>query len=322
MAQFTIQNLTSVAENNKRLVYPIEESVRSAIPLWMKFYCYEYSNTVIGRAGMKKSSNGDGSAIMGLMAKEKAQIFLPAPVNFQTQTLHTYVPGRTDAQNVIPDNYLTAQLKGFFDAALQRLGIDTTKLGELFIKIQQGFKNVSRGLSVTGFASDVTFDIHDAVYVGNGPSRSYEIRMTLPCFTTADSKAAGAIVRAFEALSLPTALAFGSSILSKSFHPPLWIFGIGPGDEYKFDPEWSGQPQVCVLKGVAHKKTAFETNSLAAVGNGTDLKPVAYSLTLSFQELEPAFRFTTPGSQTSTQITNRSGILMTTGSNAVVRRSN
>ena len=321
MAQFNFQNIASVAENNKRLVYPIEESVRQAIPLWMKFYCYEYSNTVIGRAGMKKSSNGDGSAILGLMSKEKAQIFLPAPVNFQTQTLHTYVPGPTDAQNVVPDNYVTTQIKTALDALAERLGVDTAKLGEIFIKLQQGIKGVVKGMNVSGFASDVTFDIHDAVYVGNGPSRSYEIRMTLPCFTTADSKAAGAIIRAFEALSLPTALAFGTSYLSKSFHPPLWIFGIGPGDEYKFDPEWSGQPQVCVLKGVAHKKTAFETNSLAAVGSGTDLKPVAYSLTLSFQELEPAFRFTSPGAETSTQITNRSGILMTTGSNVGVRKS-
>tara|TARA_R110000868_G_scaffold133904_3_gene345699 strand:- start:1975 stop:2934 length:960 start_codon:yes stop_codon:yes gene_type:complete len=319
MAQFNFQNIASVAENNKRFVYPIEESVRQAIPLWMKFYCYEYSNTVVGRAGMKKSSNGDGSAILGLMSKEKAQIFLPAPVNFQTQTLHTYVPGETDAQNVVPDNYLTLQLRNAFDAFAARVGLN--KMGDVFIKLQQGLGQVVRGMNVSGFASDVKFDIHDAVYVGNGPSRSYEIRMTLPCFTTADSKAAGAIVRAFEALSLPTALAFGSSTLSKSFHPPLWIFGIGPGDEYKFDPEWSGQPQVCVLKGVAHKKTAFETNSLAAVGNGTDLKPVAYSLTLSFQELEPAFRFTSPGSQTSTQITNRSGILMTTGTNVAVRKS-
>jgi len=314
----SMQNIQSVLEKNKRLVYPIEESVRNAIPLWMKFYCYEYSNTVLGRAGMKKSSNGDGSSIPGLRAKEKAQIFLPAPVNFQTQTLHTYVPGPSDAQNVIPDDNMLVK------TATSILGnfIDLQAITERFTKLIEKYDNATKKFgNVTGFASDMPFDILDAVYVGNGPSRSYEIRMTLPCFTTADSKAAGAIIRAFEALSLPTARGLGTHFLSKSFHPPLWIFGIGPGDEYKFDPEWSGQPQVCVLKGVAHKKTAFETNSLAAVGNGTDLKPVAYSLTLSFQELEPAFRFTTPASETSTQITNRSGILMTTGSNISVTRS-
>jgi len=321
MAQHNFQNESSVLENNKRLVYPIEESIRQTIPLWMKFYCYEYSNTVLGRAGIKKSSNGDSSQIPGLMAKEKAQIFLPAPVNFQTQTLHQYVPGETDAKNLIPDNFLTGAMKGMLDNAtkkatgkgLEELGAGAADLGN---RLKAVFK-----APVSGFASDVTYDIHDAVYVGNGPSRSYEIRMNLPCFTTADSKAAGAIVRAFEALSLPTARALGFSFLSKSFHPPLWIFGIGPGDEYKFDPEWSGQPQVCVLKGVAHKKTAFETNSLAAIGSGSDLKPVAYSLTLSFQELEPAFRYTTPGAQTSTQITNRSGVMMTQGTSAAVRKS-
>ena len=314
----SMQNTQSVLEKNKRLVYPIEESVRSAIPLWMKFYCYEYSSTVLGRAGIKKSSNGDDSAIPGLMAREKAQIFLPAPVNFQTQTLHTYVPTPSDAQNVIPDDNI---LFGAVASMVNKF-IDFNSLLDRFVKAQKALDNLTKKYgNVTGFASDMSLDILDAVYVGNGPSRSYEIRMTLPCFTTADSKAAGEIIRAFEALSLPTARGLGTSYLSKSFHPPLWIFGIGPGDEYKFDPEWSGQPQVCVLKGVAHKKTAFETNSLAAVGNGTDLKPVAYSLTLSFQELEPAFRFTTPGSQTSTQITNRSGILMTTGSNVAVRTS-
>jgi len=321
MGQFILENKFSLLENNKRLVYPIEESVRQAIPLWMKFYCYEYSNTVLGRAGMKKSSNGDGSAIPGLMAKEKAQIFLPAPVNFQTQTLHNYVPGQTDARNVIPDNFLVSAANNGLDLLLDYLGIDKDKGLARLARIREIQKNLEKNLSISGFASDMSFDTLDAIYVGNGPSRSYEIRMTLPCFTTADSKAAGAIIRAFEALSLPTARGLGFTVLSKSYHPPLWIFGIGPGDEYKFDPEWSGQPQVCVLKGVAHKKTAFETNSLAAVGSGTDLKPVAYSLTLSFQELEPAFRFTTPGSETSTQITNRSGILMTTGSNVGVRKS-
>ena len=272
----------------------------------MKFYCYEYSNTAVGRAMAYNRSGGGGSnlitAITGI-TKEKAQIHVPAPVNFETTTSHNY------------QSQPTSQLNTFSNFTVPGFLMDMVPDG-----VKSKLQNANGGLeqlrafldsisaNLTGFASDLPRDSTDAMFVSSGPSRIFEIKFNLPCLSEGDSKAAGEIVRAFEALSLPTARAGSSLTTMRYFHPPLWVFGIGPIDSYKFDPDWTGSPQICVLRAVKHRKTAFETNSLAALGHNGLLKPVAYTLTLQFQELEPAFRASNIGGETSIQITNRSGI--------------
>ena len=54
-------------------------------------------------------------------------------------------------------------------------------------------------------------------------------------------------------------------------------------------------------------------DSLAGLGLNYVIKPVCYTLSLSFIELEPAFRSTAPGQETSLNIVNRSTVLATTG---------
>jgi len=309
-------NLTSITESSRKLIYPTDEDLRSKIPLWLKFYCYEYTNTAEGRARAysRSSSQSSGvravaSAILGLDGKEKAQILLPAPVNFDSVTSHNY-----QAQPTAGLNLFSTAASGMFDFFRRTAVPDGLKdaFNAIATRVDNAAASANNFLAQwSGWQSDMPADTMDSMYMSTGPSRTFEIKMNLPCLTEEDSKAAGEIVRAFEALSLPTARSptFNTTLnVVQQFHPPLWIFGIGSIDSYKFDPDWTGYPQLCVLRTVRNKKTAFETNSLAALGHNGLLKPVAYTLTLQFIELEPAFRVTGFAQDTNFNITNRSGI--------------
>lgn len=308
----SLANTTSIAEIPKKFVFPIEDEIRSKIPLWMKFYCYEYTNTALGRA--LSYSRAGGGASIPLLTKEKAQILVPAPVNFQSTTAHNYGQEPSQAMFLF-SNVIGGALEEVLNQLPPQFRDFLRGVGTAIDTVDQQMANLS------GFNSEIPSDLNDTMYQGNGSSRTFEIRMNLPCLTDRDSKAAGSIIRAFEALSLPTARSLFSLSSTKFFHPPLWVFGIGPADSLKFDPDWTGYPQISVLRTVSHKKTAFETNSLAAIGYEGILKPVAYTVTLLFQELEPAIRVTSPFGTLSTQITNRSGALVTSGVNPANIRS-
>ena len=301
-----LSNPTSFAESNKILIWPDDTGTRTKIPIWMKFFCYEFMSGAVGRASAYSRSQ-NGLSIPGL-TKMKASISVPAPANFTSTTAHTYksepvVPTLVPpaVSNVI--NTLTPdKAKTYIDTA-----IDTIK------------KAVEYGSTVnalSGFNQMVDSDFSDLVYKSGGQVRQYDVQLYMPCMTVGDSKKAGDIIRTFEALSLPTVIAApGFSAATFFFHPPLWVFGVGPLDHHLFDPDWSGFPQLCVLRTVKNKKIAIETNSLSAISNSAgEFKPIAYTLTLVFQELEPAIRITNPGpGGLSTKISNRSGAMVSTG---------
>lgn len=320
-------NAGSLGENSRSLIFPGVYGIQQQIPLWMKFYCYEYSNIALGRTITSNAGMGGGNVqfasglpIPALSAKEKAQIFLPAPVNFQTNTAHKYEAKDTTAQNLLPNT--VGDLVQSLSSQLVNFGVPAGLIkffSDAFGNINDGLSIVERRVgNLTGFESSlVNNDILDNVFQNTGPSRSYEIKFNLPCLTPQDSSKAAQIIQAFEALSLPTARSVFSIHTTKSFHPPLWIFGIGPIDQRRYDSDWTGSPQLCVLRSVSNKRTAYETNALAALGGGSLLKPVAYTLSLSFVELEPAYRAMTPSKETSLQIINRSTVITTSGQSGI-----
>ncbi|WP_248785789.1 hypothetical protein, partial [Escherichia coli] len=76
----------------------------------------------------------------------------------------------------------------------------------IFKKAEAGIVAVENAVgNITGNESLIENDLMDAVFKNSGPSRTYEVRFNLPCLTVQDSMKAGEIIRAFEALSLPTA---------------------------------------------------------------------------------------------------------------------
>jgi hypothetical protein len=278
----------------------------------MKFFCYEFMSGAAGRASAYGRSQ-NGLSIPGL-TKMKASISVPAPANFTSTTAHTY-----KSEAVVPAllgpgigmDLAKKVLNAIIPDAVKKVIDDTIQAAH----DAQLLAKVSGGSKFPGFSQLVETDLSDLVYKSGGQVRQYDVQLYMPCMTVGDSKKAGEIIRTFEALSLPTVLSV--PLLPAAtffFHPPLWVFGVGPLDNYLFDPDWSGFPQLCVLRTVKNKKIAIETNSLSAISNSSgEFKPIAYTLTLIFQELEPAIRITNPVGGLSTKISNRSGAIVATG---------
>jgi hypothetical protein len=303
-------NVGAIAEGKKVFVFPNETNLVSNIPMWMKFFCYEYNASAAGRASSYNRSQN--SLNVPGMTNLKALICVPAPANFVSTTQHTYKP----EEKIYEEDIVSAGVskgKGYLGA------IDTYLSTSL---IYNALKTAAEwvagtadeGLKLAGYKQLIESDFTDQVYKPGGQVRSYEISIYMPCLSIEDSRKAGEIIRAFEALSLPTALSLLDAKSTFFYHPPLWVFGVGPIDAYKFDPDWSGYPQISVLKTVKSKKIALDVNSLSALGDGNGIfKPIAYTLSLIFQELEPAVRVTGAGTELSTLITNRSGVITSGG---------
>jgi len=111
----------------------------------------------------------------------------------------------------------------------------------------------------------------------------------------------------FESFSLPQAR---SGLFSRFVcHPPLWLFGIGPGQNAQIDRQWSGQPQLSVLDQITVSKSGFQDTYGIADENG-EIKPLSQTINMTFVELEPALRSSLVQSST---IVNRSTSFWTFG---------
>jgi hypothetical protein len=291
--------MPSLTERTRNIIYPTG-STRFEIPLWMKFFCYEYNSSAAGRASIKTRTQG-GIHIPSL-TNLKAKIMVPAPANFETSTSLKYTNQPSAASDLLPPMYGAGTTVNWGAWAYGEVGQMADALTDALTAQQFGY---NRTLS--------SADANDLTYEGSGSVRNYEIRLYLPCLSTEDSESAGEIVRSFEALCLPSAIGIGNISALRYFHPPLWIFGIGPADSLDLDPDWSGSMQVSVLTQTKVRKQALDTNTLAAFSNKGKFKPVAYSLTLLFRELEPAFRAVSPVAESGITILNRSGVITTGG---------
>lgn len=302
-------NPLSIAESASTLIFPSERDVRGKIPLWMKFHCIEYVNSSIARAEAVPSVTG--SSVPGLN-KRKTSIMVPAPASFKSSTSLPYIAEElTPGSNIYERLYETLAPQGIQDVIKNAADAGLDALDAIL--------DLTSQFAGTAFQQNIQTDLKELTFKGgNGSYRSFDVRLYMPCLSVADSLVAGKIIQSFEALSLPTLIGALSLRTTHFFHPPLWIFGIGPLDSIKFDREWSGYPQLCVLTNVDVRKTAFDTESLAAISDGSgQFKPVAYSVSLGFRELEPSVRSTSPGSSTGTAIQSRSAGIFSVGTNVI-----
>jgi hypothetical protein len=312
-----VGNATSLQESTGSFVFPNDPELVSSIPLWMKFYCFEYSNNALSRAAAYVRSQNIAN-VPGL-SNLKAQIYVPAPTAFESLTSLQYNRSSTTAANALP-------------GILNKLWDLAKSSSNPFIKtVVDGLKQISDDANQTsdllgtiaggafGYGQDIPLDMNDLTFIGTGSYRSFDIRLYLPCLSVSDSVKAGKIIRSFEALALPTAFSIGGVFSTRYFHPPLWTFGIGPVDSMKFDPDWTGYPQLCILQSIKVRKTALDANSVSAHYESAEFKPVAYSISLLFRELEPAIRVVGLGEEVGTTITNRSGAIISTGTNIAAK---
>lgn len=300
-AQFP--NPATIGETTSTIIFPAESSIQSEIPLFIRFVCVEYSMNGIARSGIKN-----------LASLPKANIYVPVPSKLVTQTAMRY---KQEAN----EEYMKLQDQKDFEAKLPQwsaaLGAKAAaaaagmfpRFGGLAGMYGKNFTNSLGQLLDTDFTETI---------LQSGSKRSFTISLYLPCLNLDDSKAAAKITRAFEALSLPSMLGIGVSGVGgvqMHFHPPMWFFGIGPLKSVNSDVDWTSQPQASVLTNVAVSRTAIDAASFTALDNVT--KPVAYSITLNFQEIEGAFRVPNIAQETSFGIKNRSGALLSGGAAAI-----
>lgn len=312
-----VGNAASLQESTGSFVFPNDPELVSSIPLWMKFYCFEYSNNALSRAAA--SLRAQNSASVPGLSNLKAQIYVPAPTAFECLTSLQYNRSATTAANAFPGvvnklwDFAKSSSNPFIKSVvdgISQIADDAKQTADILGAIASG------GF---GYGQDIPLDLNDLTFVGTGSYRSFDIRLYLPCLSVADSMKAGKIIRSFEALALPTALSAGSIFATKYFHPPLWSFGVGPVDSMKFDPDWTGFPQLCILQSIKVRKTALDANSVSAHYEASMFKPVAYSISLLFRELEPAIRVSALAEEVGTTITNRSGALVSTGTNVAAK---
>lgn len=237
-------------------IFPSSPDLRKRIPLWLKFYCYEYSNNSLTR--YYKSVFG------GTMIR---CIQIPAPREFATLTDVEY----NTKINVAETKTEADPLDGIVSWATYLSRIDDAFL-DMF-----------------GLAINTEMDMSDTKFKGVN-KRTFQFKIVMPSRTEEDAQAASDICDAFEALALPTARI---NVVDKLVdHPPMWSFGIGAIDDLQNDRVWSGQPQLSMLDKVTVNKSAFQDSY--AISNGDKLKPLAQSIILNFIELEPAMRSSMP----------------------------
>lgn len=287
---------------SETLIFPAAQKDQSKIPLWLKFFCYEYSDNSLIRTG---ASLGIGPMLKCIM--------LPAPKEFVTKTDNVYDTGlvKDDKTTMTRADPQTAENIGAIPGAATAAA--TANLSEMFLNFPTWIaEQYDLGVKID-------MDMSDSKFRGTN-KRVYNFKMILAARSVEDSNLASNICDTFEAFSLPSARI---ALFSKHVaHPPLWKFGIGPGNNANIDRSWSGQPQLCVLDQITVSKTGFQDNYGISDENG-QIKPLSQTINMTFVELEPALR--SASFSGSNDILNRStsfytfGGLLGTGSGSIVR---
>lgn len=256
------------------LVYPAEQEIQRIIPLWMKFYCYEFAANYQTRA---KNVMGSSAPSLSSLIPNAVQggrllgsVFVPAPPELSLYADAQYNTSISDPEAMTTANP-AATLGGFNPLA----------------PIDEAFDRVSELLT----GGLIQLDLSDATFQGVN-KRVYTFKLMMPAYTSADAAAASAICNFFQAYQLPnvqTPFIESLTFPTKSYHPPMWSFGIGPGNNSAMDSDWLGDTQLSFLDGLTVNKTAFK-NNFGISSSGGSIKPLAQSATLSFVEIEPAFR--------------------------------
>lgn len=305
-----LPNVTSMLEGSRTLIFPAESSVQKEIPLYLKLTCVEYSMSTLARSG---GYNPDGGTVN--VGNVKAYIYVPVPSKLISQTAMRYKQEENE-------EFMKGQLQKDAEEGLKLLGGKASTWLTKYIPGAGRFaaygQDAIRKLART-YSSLIDTDFTETI-LQSGSKRSFTVSLYLPCLNLDDSLAAAEIASAFESLALPTLMGVNVPILNAGvqfhFHPPMWFFGIGPLLGTNTDIDWTSQPQASVLTNVAVSRTAIDASSFTALDG--NIKPVAYSITLNFQEIETAFRaidadILTGSKGTSFTIKNRSGAAKSAG---------
>lgn len=244
-------------------IYPQNPKLQSEIPLWLKFRCFEYQGFVGRQTG----------TFAGV---------LPTPPN---QLGLIYVPAPQELVSGVQNNYKEIGVKDIFNAVVSPLSM--SPLVGKKIKAVADFVQAVTTAAVTVSSYFIGIsppDFNDNIFAGSS-KRVYSFNLVFPCLTDEDSFAAFAVGRSFEALSAP----YASRVPFLFKHPPMWLFGVGPGTGPAIDFTWLTDPQLSVLTNVAVNRSAPDKGSYAVLTQ-YGLKPSVTTVSLQFVEIEPVYR--------------------------------
>jgi len=256
-------------------IYPATPELQQKVPLWLKFFCYEYSSNSLYRSNALASSGIPPAGLPML-----GSVMIPAPTEFSTYANASYATAinspktKTKADPRQTLSNMASSVGNLFGA---RMDANEDGLLDMIEGIAMKFNNGPFGLG-----NLVNMDMSDTTFQGMN-KRMYQFKILLASITEQDAAVASQISEFFQAFQLPTAV---PGVFSKIVrHPSLWYFGIGPGNNPNFDSDWCGQPQFSLLNNCTVNKAGFK--NMFAVSDGGRLKPLAQSISLSFVELEP-----------------------------------
>lgn len=253
-------------------IFPANPQLREEIPLWLKFRAFEYQG-FIGRF------NNGFQGVQPTPPNQLGTIYVPAP--------KTISSGVTNKFNENPVNDIFEGVVGAL-SNLGKAGASIPLIGSIPSKSAAGIASTVQLSKViidaaSYFVGIAPPDFNDNVYAGTN-KRSYSFDLVLPCLTDEDSFAAFAVARAFEAFSIP-------SVQGKFFfnHPPMWLFGVGPGTGPIIDFTWLTDTQLCTLQSVAVNRSAPDSGTYTVLTR-YGFKPSVTTVSLKFIEIEPIYR--------------------------------
>jgi hypothetical protein len=166
-----VSNVASLQESTGTFVFPNDGELVSSIPLWMKFYCFEYSNTALNRvASYLRSQN---LANVPGLSNLKAQIYVPAPTAYESLTSLQYNRSVTTAGNALPGllNKLADMAKTSTNPFIKAVVDGVSQIADDAEQTAKLLGTIAGG--GFGYGQDIPLDLNDLQFVGAGSYRSY-----------------------------------------------------------------------------------------------------------------------------------------------------
>jgi|694.fasta_scaffold24473_7 hypothetical protein len=274
-------------------IFPTDPKDQEKIPLWLKFFCYDYSDNSLIRVS---TSSGIGPMLKCIM--------VPAPKEFINGTDVQYDTAIVNDKGNLINQTAADPTDGLIGMAIDSInGIANTVGVPSPLELPDIASTVTEAL---GIGAKIDMDMSDTKFKGVA-KRIFNIKLIFIARNASDAELASEICEIFEAFALPQArlTPFSKFVC----HPPLWRFGIGPGNGPNIDPAWSGQPQLSLLEKITVNRAGLK-DSYGVADTAGKLKPIALTANMTFVELEPAMRSSLPQSST---IVNRSTAFWTGG---------
>jgi hypothetical protein len=236
---------------NTEFIFPPQNSkFYQDIPVWMQFFCADYSTFARNRTRSSILNN--------------AYLVMSIPYPQQHNTLNS-------------QNYQAG-------GSLNVRAIEKQNIGALI-----GDQIAATAELASSFFSGggvLRFDHFESI-LSPGARRTHTFNINLISKNVEESDSANAIALAFQTNVFPVAT---NNYLTMR-HPPLWYFRSIITD-VRADPgsviqtAWDGQPLPCVLRTVDINRSPILNTPFI----GSNFKPVALNIKLSFIELEPALQ--------------------------------